>query len=179
MGNCLVLEEKVIKIVKTDGKVLEYKSPMRVRQVLSEFAAGHAISQAFPATEVLEPDSRLLRGRVYYIFPLDPSSRFAKTKNKKKEVRFADGDDHKAAEDGEAIIKGGGSSSVVRIKVVISKRELVEMIERGGVSVGDEMISSQLFQSQEIRSTSLGGDDEDGDLSRSWKPALESIREVN
>ncbi|XP_030531771.1 uncharacterized protein LOC115741896 [Rhodamnia argentea] len=178
MGNCLALEEKGIKVVKTDGKVLEYKSPLRVRQVLSEFAAGHAISQAFPATAVLEPDSRLRRGRVYYVFPLDLSSKFAETKSKKK-VRFADDDDHKAAEEGEEINKGGGSSSVVRIKVVISKRELVEMIARGGVSVGDEMISSRLLQSQERRSTSLGGDDEDGDLSRSWKPALESIREVN
>ncbi|KAI6674084.1 hypothetical protein NL676_001990 [Syzygium grande] len=178
MGNCLVLEEKVIKIVKTDGKILEYKSPLRARQVLSEFAAGHAISQTFPATAVLEPDSRLLCGHVYYIFPLDPSttSKFTKTKNKK--VRFAD-DDHKAVEEGGEIIKGGGSSSVVRIKVVISKRELAEMIARGGVSVEDEMSSSQLMQREE-RSTSLGGDDdEDDDLSRSWKPALESISEVN
>ncbi|KAL3716056.1 hypothetical protein ACJRO7_007775 [Eucalyptus globulus] len=178
MGNCLVLEEKVIKIVKTDGKILEYKSPLRARQVLSEFAAGHAISQTFPAMAVLEPDSRLLCGRMYYIFPLDPSttSKFAKTENKKK-VRFAD-DDRKAVEEGEEITKGGGSSSVVRIKVVISKRELAELLARGGVSVKDEMISSQLFQSEE-RSTRLGGDDEGDDLSRSWKPSLESIREVN
>lgn len=175
----MVLEEKAIKIVKTDGKVLEYKSPLRACQVLSEFAAGHAISQTFPAMAALEPDSRLLCGRMYYVFPLDPSatSKLAKAKNKKK-VRFAD-HDRKAVEEGEGIIKGGGtSSSVVRIKVVISKRELAEMIARGRVSVGDEMISSQLIQS-EGRSTSLGGDEEDDDLSRSWKPALESIREVN
>ncbi|KAF8041890.1 hypothetical protein BT93_A0480 [Corymbia citriodora subsp. variegata] len=179
MGNCLVLEEKVIKVVKTDGKILEYKSPLRARQVLSEFAAGHVISQMFPATAVLDPDARLLRGHVYYIFPLNPSTtpKFVKTKNARK-VRFAD-EDHKAVEESEEMIKGGeSSSSVVRIKVVISKRELAELIARGGFSVKDEMISSQLIQREE-RSTSLGADDEDDKLSRSWKPALESIREVN
>lgn len=42
MGNCLVLlQENVVRVMKTDGKILEYKALIKVEQVLIDFS-GHA-----------------------------------------------------------------------------------------------------------------------------------------
>ncbi|KAI4341969.1 hypothetical protein MLD38_026636 [Melastoma candidum] len=83
-----------------------------------------------------------------------------------KKVRFADhreyfGDPY----------AGAGEDGGVRIKVVISKKKLLEMIERGGITVGDGFVaeSGLLIES---RSKARNYDDS---LFDSWKPGLESI----
>lgn len=158
MGNCLVLREKVIKIMKPDGKILEYRAPMKVYQVLAEFS-GHAISETASVMEHLRPESKLLGGHLYYLvrLPLPPK--------KKKKVRFSDLELVDEA-DGEPKSKTT-TSSVVRIKLVISKQQLQDMLRKGGVSVGDMV--SKLHM------------DDDNVTHRQgyWKPVLESIPEGN
>ena len=159
MGNSLGLQDKVIKIRKTDGKILTYKAPMEVHQILSEFP-GHAISDTLPVLRHLKPDTKLLGNHEYYLLPLPLSSPKV---GKKKTVRFANPEE-------EAVQESG----VVRIKLVITKKELQEMIQKGVVAV-DEMVS-QLHIKKGIDSADEFTADDD---IKGWKPDLESIPEVN
>ncbi|XVF07664.1 hypothetical protein REPUB_Repub06bG0159200 [Reevesia pubescens] len=159
MGNCLVLEEKVIRVMKTDGKILEYQAPIKVQQVLSDFS-GHAISDSFSGFQHLQQDAKLLSGQLYYLIPVPSPSQ----KSKKKKVRFSNPE----------VNDEQGSPSVVRIKLIISKQELQELLQKG-VSVHDMV--SQKNQSKQRRNE-LDTSDAD-DNCRGWKPVLESIAEVN
>ncbi|KAL2481669.1 hypothetical protein Adt_34635 [Abeliophyllum distichum] len=158
MGNCLVLQEKVIKVIKTDGKILEYKAPLEVHQVLSEFSH-HAISDKLPVVQYMNPNAKMIGGQLYYLLPL-PVAPPPRTK-KKKTVQFAD-----------SVKEAGEATGVVRIKLVISKKDLQAMLGKGGVSV-DDMVSKQSTHKVDTV-------DRDGYMNcRGWMPALDSVPEVN
>ncbi|CAL9762998.1 unnamed protein product [Musa acuminata subsp. burmannicoides] len=113
MGNCLILQEKkVIEIMRMDGEVLRYPSPLKVQQVLNEFP-GHAISDALPVIACLDPEKRMRHGQLYYLLP--PKKPVAET---------------------------SAGEGLVRIKLVVSKQELKEMVRKGGVSL-DDMITKE------------------------------------
>ncbi|XVE75963.1 hypothetical protein DITRI_Ditri12bG0134500 [Diplodiscus trichospermus] len=160
MGNCLVREEKVIRVMKSDGKILEYQAPTKVRQVLSDFS-GHALSDSFSGFHHLQPDAKLLPGQLYYLIPLPSPSQ----KSKKKKVRFSNPE----------VNDEQGSAGVVRIKLVISKQELQELLQKGGVLSAPDMVS----QLQSKQSTNGIHTPDADDSCRGWKPVLESIAEVN
>ncbi|GER33730.1 D-alanine--D-alanine ligase A [Striga asiatica] len=116
--------------MKPDGKILEYKSPIKVHQVLSEFTH-HSLSDRVPVSKHMHPNADLAGARLYYLLPLPvppPQKKPAEeSKNRsKKRVRFTED------------VKGGGSSDgpqgetaggAVRIKIVISKQELQAMLQ--------------------------------------------------
>lgn len=158
MGNCLVLHDKVIKIMKRDGKVLEYKAPIKVQQVLSDFS-GHAISDSLQGFQHHPPDTKLLGGKLHYLVPLPLSSPQAK-----KKVRFSIPEDEDKKE------------NIVRIKLVISKKELQEMLQKEGVSV-DSMVS-QILDQQRVEKIDDTTDNDDNHKGY-WKPVLESIPEID
>ncbi|KAJ4705247.1 hypothetical protein OWV82_022049 [Melia azedarach] len=165
MGNCLVLEEKVIKVMKTDGKILEYKSPIKVQEVLAEFS-GHAISDSFPEIRYLRPDFKLLGGNLYFLVPVPlPSPKV----EKKKKVRFSD----------QEVGGGGKEAGVVRIKLVISKQELENLLQKGGVSVQDMVSKIQSNKQSANKYDHQAGCFQDDDSKKGWKPELESIPEVD
>ncbi|KAI5425475.1 uncharacterized protein LOC127125645 [Lathyrus oleraceus] len=121
MGNCLVLQQiNMMKIMKTDRKVLEYTTPIKVEEVLP---------------------------------PPPPAS----PKGVKK-VRFANPE-----------VQDVHKSSVVRIKLVISKQKLQDMLDNGGISV-DKMLS--LAHGEDLCK------ENDDDSLGEWKPELKSIPEV-
>ncbi|XP_028771304.1 uncharacterized protein LOC114740763 [Neltuma alba] len=160
MGNCLVLQENIVRVVKADGKVLEYKEPIKVHQVLTQFF-GHAISESLPVVRHLHPDTKLLRGQLYYLVP--PASS-PSPKASKKKVRFANPE-----------VESEEESSVVRIKLVISKKELQNMLCKGGISINNILPLVHGEKGQED-----GEDNKTDDYGcQGWKPALESIPEVN
>ncbi|XP_008243571.1 PREDICTED: uncharacterized protein LOC103341796 [Prunus mume] len=158
MGNCLVMQENITKIMRPDGKILEYRADMKVYQVLSEFS-GHAISETAPVYQHLRPDTKLLGGRLYYLVPLPLPPK----KASQKKVRFANPE-----------VEAEQETKVVRIKIVISKQELQEMLRKGGVSVDD--LVSQLQSDRSIDKTNSFNDDGNCE---GWKPVLESIPEAN
>lgn len=144
MGNCLAVQEKFVQIMKTDGKILEYKAPLKVHQVLSEYPA-HAISQTLQVTQHLRPNANMHAGHVYYLIPLSgPSVEVEEQENR----------------------------GVVRIKLVIRKQDLEEMLSQGG-SV-EEMIL-QLQNKQLVHS--FKNLDTDASENFGWKPVLPSIPE--
>lgn len=117
-----------------DGKILEYKTSLLVKDLLFSFqGCGVAVTQK--STQYLPPDYKLKLGHFYYLLPLD-------------NLRPVDG--------------------VKRIKVVISKQQLQELLSKK-VSVEevllDSMQTSANFGSQHCTS--------------SWRPVLETITEGN
>ncbi|KAE8666304.1 fus3-complementing family protein [Hibiscus syriacus] len=132
MGNCLVAEEKVIRVMEPDGKILEYQPPINVQQVLSNFS-GHALSDSFSGFQHLRPDAKLLSGQLYYLVPLPSPS-----KKGKKKVRFSNPEVNNDDDQGKP--------GVVRIKLIISKQELQELLEKGGVSAKDMVSQIQSKQ---------------------------------
>ncbi|KAK9122794.1 hypothetical protein Sjap_012396 [Stephania japonica] len=144
MGNCLGLQNKVIRVMKTDGKVLEYRAPLRVHEVLSEFP-GHAISHTLEASKCLDPHTNMLPGHLYYLHQLwSPSSI--------------------------------DNTTFVRVKVVITKQELKEMLAKGGLLVDEKMFQ---IENKESRGGIVTNDGEDDvfERCRAWKPVLQSIPE--
>ncbi|KAL5710646.1 hypothetical protein ACHQM5_021185 [Ranunculus cassubicifolius] len=142
MGNCLVSENKFVQVMKIDGKILEYRSPLKVHQVVSEFP-GHAISESLPVHRHLCSDTNMRSGHLYYLLPpLIPTKDVQDAKEPKQET------------------------GPVRIKIVITRQELKEILAKGVQSVDD--VVSQL-QNKERR-------DSNRDCS-GWKPNLHSIPE--
>ncbi|XP_073013758.1 uncharacterized protein [Typha latifolia] len=140
MGNCFVLQEKkVIKIIGIDGRILRHQSPLKVYQALAKFP-GHTISDALLEGRRLDPATDMRGGQLYYLLP--PKA---------------------------PVVETGFGSGVVRIKLVLSKQELKEMLKKEVISFNN-MIS--LLQPSE-RS------DQDKERSIGWRPALESIPEGN
>jgi PADRE domain len=136
MGNCLAVQptrSEAITIMKMDGKMLTYESPIKVYQILEGFP-GHVISDLLSMPQQLGLMSDMVPGRPYYMLPVEKKM------------------DH---------------GSVVRVKLVITKKELKEMLTKE-VSL-DEMVS--LFQASDERKES------DEDSARGWRPSLESIPE--
>jgi hypothetical protein len=74
----------MVMLVRTnDGKVLVYKAPIKVYQVLSEFPS-HAVSDNLTVLRHLKPETKLVSNHVYHLpLPL-PSPKVGK----KKKVRF-------------------------------------------------------------------------------------------
>lgn len=190
MGNCLVLHPKTVQIVKPDGKVLEYRESVKAHEVLSDFS-GHGMLETPPLSATgsrhLPQETALKRGHSYYLVPLlppklDVPARKMK-KKKKKKVRFADASDSELAGDG--IVVSGSSAptstdGAVRIKLVISRRELMEMMGKGGVSTCEELmcqiITGQKLPSHQENVDRCEADGED-DCRKGWKPSLEIIHE--
>lgn len=65
----------------------------------------------------------------------------------------------------------------MRIKVVMTKKELEEMVERGGITA-DQMISKIKTGSGEISCRELEEEEHDDDEElHKWRPSLQSIPE--
>lgn len=164
MGNCLVLQQKLVSVMKTDGKIIEYKAPIKVHQVLSEFS-NHSLSDKLPVVKHLHPNTEMLQGHLYYLLPLPVAPQPTETKKKiKKTVRFS--------EDIVEQEEERRTSGVVRIKLVITKQELQAMLGKEGVSVED-MLSQKPIKIGDVN-------EEDGNIClKGWLPALESIPELD
>ncbi|XP_073317320.1 uncharacterized protein At1g66480-like [Primulina huaijiensis] len=164
MGNLLVLQEKVVKVMKIDGQILEYKTPIKVHQVLSEFTH-HAISDRLPVLKHMHPYAEMIRGHLYYLLPLPVSPPpVTKKQKEKKTVRFSD----------NLVDEIGQPTGVVRIKLVISKQELQKMLREGAVSV-DEMITQVQRETKTKKIVSI--EKENGRItSKGSLPDLESLQ---
>ncbi|XP_059295320.1 uncharacterized protein LOC132048630 [Lycium ferocissimum] len=108
--------------------------------------------------------------KVPEVSPLLPEPQ---TKHAKKKVRFSD----------EVVKESSkGCSEVVRIKVVITKQELQDLLNEGGLRLDDGMFQYPLQKEQssidEINNSSSFTDIDTNDCI-GWKPALDSIPELD
>ncbi|KAK5782544.1 hypothetical protein PVK06_037048 [Gossypium arboreum] len=119
-------------------------------------------SEARPNTNVVRGSQQGQRNHEYLI-PLPSPSK----KGKKKKARFSN------PEVNDDQVR---SPNVVRIKLIISKQELQELLQNGGVSAQD--IASHNIQSKQTTNGIIAPDVDD-DSCRGSKPVLQTIAEVN
>ncbi|KAK4343179.1 hypothetical protein RND71_038995 [Anisodus tanguticus] len=156
--------------MKTDGKILEYKAPVKVHQVLSQFS-GHVISNSLQVIDQnLQPDDDMLGGKFYYLLPILPPKPATK-----KKVKFAD--DQLVEE------KAKPKTEVVRIKLVISVKELQALLmsTEGGLITVDH-IANRCVQKEQISTNDIKSsviDDYSTDRGKGWKPVLDDIPEFD
>ncbi|GAB4826116.1 hypothetical protein Ancab_008986 [Ancistrocladus abbreviatus] len=100
-GDAKARNVKVLQVLKIDGKILEFRAPLLVKDLLASYPCFYA-GVFREATQPLPPDYELKLGKVYYLLP-SPDS-------------YADGER-----------KVGGSK---RIKVVITKQQLRQLMSK-------------------------------------------------
>ncbi|KAI3832642.1 hypothetical protein MKW98_002188 [Papaver atlanticum] len=172
MGNCLITQvTESVEVMKTDGSVLEYKTPLRVHEVLSEFA-GHAISDTPPVHHHLWPHAEMFSGSLYYLLPpallLPSSSSFSGYSDTEKKLHGSINPRNKH--------RTRTSTNVARIKVVITKRELKEMLSKKEiVSSSFQEIISQNHNKETSKQDSYTVDDAEN--CKEWRPILVRIPE--
>ncbi|TKY74028.1 hypothetical protein E2542_SST02787 [Spatholobus suberectus] len=117
MGNCLALCEpssgsctakkvKVVRVAKPDGKILEFSTPILVKDILTNYPA-YGVGVSKKVTEPLSPHHELKAGRLYYLLPsLHSPPNLTSLRN---------GD------------TGGGTK---RIKVIITKQQLQQLVTK-------------------------------------------------
>ncbi|KAF8085759.1 hypothetical protein N665_0648s0010 [Sinapis alba] len=167
MGNCIVVEKKVIKIMRNDGEVVEYRGPMHVHDILTQFSGHYSLFDSLSNNYHLHPQAKLLCGRLYYLMPKQMT-----TRKTKKKVRFANPEVEK--KEGDGLTDCGDntkekSPSVVRVKMVVSKQELEKLLQGGSVH---EMVYRSLAKKHLCHD-----DDDDDEYLRGWRPLLDSIPE--
>ncbi|XP_010486602.1 PREDICTED: uncharacterized protein LOC104764713 [Camelina sativa] len=175
MGNCLVMENKVIKIMRNDGKVVEYRGPMKVHHILTQFSPHYSLFDSLSNNCHLHPQAKLLCGRLYYRLPKETTTTKKNMKTMKK-VRFAIPEVDKEEEEDDRLTNCGDNTKektngVVRVKMVVSKQELEKLLQGGSVH---DMVYRTLAKQH------LCDDDGDDDeCHKGWRPLLDSIPETN
>ncbi|MED6159235.1 hypothetical protein PIB30_040439 [Stylosanthes scabra] len=199
MGNCLVLHgSNMVRVMKSDGKILEYKPPIKVHQVLAQFSGHNAISKSLQQIHHLHPNTKLLKGQMFYLVPVSPSQK--SSSRKKKKVTFAEQEvvvmeekgamENSNTNDDDDNNNNNNNNGVVRIKVVISKQKLQDMMmmKKGEVISVDELLSladhgGNINNGRVIEECDDNNNNINNNLgyncSIGWKPCLESIPELS
>ncbi|XVF53303.1 hypothetical protein PTKIN_Ptkin05aG0088500 [Pterospermum kingtungense] len=192
MGNCWALlrpsdgsclnraantkpHQKVLQVVKMDGKILEFRAPLLVKDVLLKFS-GSGIGLSKTVSQHLPLHYELKMGKVYYILPsVDPVEAPALESNSDSSVDntqktgVVDPVEAPALESkSDSSVDNTQKTGVVkRIKVVITKQELQQLLTK---QISVEKIISGLENRSDHKFVSSP---------RNWKPNLESIYEEN
>ncbi|WZZ37714.1 hypothetical protein YC2023_033973 [Brassica napus] len=164
------MEKKLIKIVRNDGKVLEYRKPICVHHILTQFS-GHSVFDNNTSCH-LPPDAMLLSGRLYYLLPTTIN------KKKTKKVTFADPEvkqeerlpseedeqHHGDTDESKSNRDDNKSVSVVRMKIVVRKQELEKLLQGGSVH-------EMMYQTLEKQVLHTDDDDDDNlECNGGWRP---------
>ncbi|WOK97323.1 hypothetical protein Cni_G06031 [Canna indica] len=140
MGNCLVLDQER-EVIKIMRMDGEILEYQSTLSVqqVLDEFPGHAIADELPALQYLDPANCMKHGQLYYLLLLPPKMPVATE-------------------------RGG-----IRVKMIVTKQELKELLSKGGFSHGD-MVS--LLRREERRSVAIGKE-----RKLEWKPTLERIPE--
>lgn len=126
---------KVLKIVKLDGKVLEFTSPTLVKDVLVDFN-GFVIGLSKDSSHILSPNFELKMGQVCYLLPAVPSP---------QSTIFPPL--YSFMEDSDT------TSSTKRIRIVLTKKELQKLLAKQ-VSLEELIMQQPTLCSNHISSSS-------------------------
>lgn len=165
MGNCLALgghnrvscsaaietskDRNIVQLLKSDGEISEFSAAILVKDVLRKFS-GFNVALAKENPLYLPPDFLLKLGYRYHLVP--SIERFGSVEKSR-------------------VVNEEDSGGVKRIKVVITKKQLQDLLSEQVLAV--DILSV-------LRSETYDGDDDDDDddsSTRIWKPKLESIPE--
>lgn len=164
MGNCVASsrfnnqvrrkscgsDQKLLRIIKMDGKVMEYSTSVLVKDVLLSFH-GFGVGVSENSYQLLSLDYELKTGRAYYLLPLSlpqfSGSQELKPSVMRKEEKEEDGGRR-------------------RVKVVLTKPQLQELLSMN-ISLEEIISAASTYEEFSKRN------------SRNWKPELDTIIEGN
>ena len=157
MGNCLFLcvpsKRKILWVEKMDGKMIQFQGPILVKDVLANFSGlGVGVSRESPQN--LPSDYELKSGKVYHLLPSSVSSGDSSSSS------VGATEVSSMADDGEKKKTTTTTSGMTRIKVVITKQQLQELLSK-------KTSLEELLLSQSVFPSSPGN----------WKPKLDPIPE--
>ncbi|KAL5567673.1 hypothetical protein UlMin_024248 [Ulmus minor] len=144
-------KQKVVEVVKIDGKILTFKEPILVKDVLVSFSSGIGLTKE--ASEHLPPCYELKKGKVYYMLPSLTCEKKTSVVSEVSSFSSMAGNDQ----------KDGG---IKRIKIVITKKRLQELLKKQ-ISVEEVLLEVEKKTNTCVLDNSRS----------SWKPELESIPE--
>ncbi|GLJ31751.1 hypothetical protein SUGI_0638650 [Cryptomeria japonica] len=164
MGNCLKSSvdrergDQMIRVMKMDGKMLEYSPPLLVRDLLTAKDYGRNYMLAHPQNvrDALPQDYKLKGGELYYLIPshLEDESSFNGGGMKERGVKGEKG---------------------MKIKIMVSKTELKALLSDGCVK--EKWVEDFLLKQLEAKFLQL---QQKACVARGkWRPALEKIPETN
>lgn len=165
MGNCLRSSigggkcDKMIKVMRMDGKILKYNPPLVVRDLVNEKDYGRKYMVADPQNvgDTLPDDYELKGGVLYYLIP----------SHVEDERSFNGGMKERG-------VKGGENG--MTIKILVSKTELKALLSSDGC-VKEKWVEDFLLKQLEAKFLQL---QQRGFNGRGrWRPALEKIIETN
>ncbi|KAH0448594.1 hypothetical protein IEQ34_022394 [Dendrobium chrysotoxum] len=164
MGNCVassgfknqiktkssVSDHKILRIIKVDGKVMEYSTSILVKDVLLSFP-GFGVGVSKNACQLLSPDYELKAGRTYHLLPLT-LPQLGGSQGLKPSLMQKD-----------EIEDTGGSR---KVKVLLTKQQLQQLLSMN-ISLAELISAASGYEEFSKRNR------------RSWKPELETIIEGN
>uniref|UniRef100_A0A0C9S0T8 TSA: Wollemia nobilis Ref_Wollemi_Transcript_28859_610 transcribed RNA sequence n=1 Tax=Wollemia nobilis TaxID=56998 RepID=A0A0C9S0T8_9CONI len=169
MGNCMQrgcarvskeMEDQLIRITEVDGKIMEYKAPLLVKDLLMNYEGHDVTVNSDAVCNNLCPDDELSPGRLYSLVPKGrtyektESGQALKTETKTEEE----------------------TSKTMRVKVVITKQQLAELLASNKGTTLEELVRH--VQSQYQCQPTLSRSDFDKSNCSGWRPSLESIPEA-
>ncbi|KAG2399611.1 uncharacterized protein HKW66_Vig0105360 [Vigna angularis] len=120
-GSCIMPKKvKIVRVAKPDGKILEFGTPIHVKDILTNYPA-YGVGVSKKVTEPLSADHELKSGRMYYLLPS------LRSPPNLASLRSAETD--------------GG---IKRIKVIITKQQLERLVNKQ-ISVEDILSEVQTF----------------------------------
>ncbi|KAH9322889.1 hypothetical protein KI387_017528, partial [Taxus chinensis] len=160
MGNCMQSRvrvcvetgDQVIKVMRMDGKMLEYNPPLLVGDLLIE-NGNHMVVHSQNLSDALPHDHKLEGGHLYYLIPMEAD------KNGGGTVTVED------------LGPSGGADNGLRLKIVVSKEQLKALLSDG-------FLKEKLMEQLLLRQLQSRAQQEESDVSnRRWTPSLEKIPE--
>lgn len=136
-GSCIAKKVKLVRVAKPDGKILEFSTPIHVKDILTSYPA-YGVGVSKKVTEHLSPDHELKAGRLYYLLPsLHSPPNLASLRT------------------------GGG---IKRIKVIITKQQLQQLVTKQ-ISVEDilsevQTVGVKFSSNQKTKLDSIPEEDE-------------------
>ncbi|GLJ31756.1 hypothetical protein SUGI_0638760 [Cryptomeria japonica] len=166
-------EKQLIKVMRMDGKMLEYSPPLVVRDLLMEngYQQNFMVVHSEKVGDGLPMDYKLVGGELYYLIP---SHIGADQKGFSAQRSCACGGKERVEDVGSSC--GGAVKTEIgmRIKILVSKKQLKDLLSNGYLKekVVDELLVKQ-FESKALHQGASFVP------TREWRPCLERIPEVD
>jgi len=192
MGNCMqslagdFFNERTvefIRVMRADGKVLEFRSPVSVDDLLNGHE-GYSVVHPDTVQEPLRPDYKLVPGELYYLLPAQANDASCLKEHpisipieSMSDISKSEGEDDSrseyASEHGRtkvvSAVKNGNGA--VRMKVVITKQQLAALLAK------DPTSKISALESLMVRLPEVARDSTSSPRNCGWRPALERIAE--
>lgn len=165
-------EDRSIKLITVDGKVMRFKRPVYVKEIVEEYPH-HGIFDAGSVkcwgtnvvTRPLDHNSELQAGQLYYLIPLSSSAGSGSLEELKQIYS------HPATVSASSI----DGSHVLRVKLRMRKGDLVSFLNSTRINFGEKFVIKErpiLAMGQLCCKSGPG-------YASSWKPNLDTITESN